>query len=245
MTAILRSTRVPHLVHAHRGPLQATTPHNAQEEQTMADRHSNLYEGPWPPAGLDPVARGLPRHLGMLLAGLVALTPEGRRIVLSDLGPGSRLVLEALRLIEVDGNELTELGERAVTALDDLAAEATTVTSLPMRRSAAIAKVEPQSPQSLAAFYRDVPPKARETYNLFEDRPGQSDLGAPVASVLVIVSGTNLLLWQASGDREVVLVDTGEPLPSQGPRRGAVVPNVNGESPALVLRHTLGLSEHG
>jgi hypothetical protein len=212
----------------------------------MEDTHSDSYENPWPPPGLDPAARGLPRHLGLLLAGLAALTSEGQRIILGDLGPGSRLVLEALRLIEIDGNELTELGVRAVRALDASVAEAAaTVMSLAKRRKAAIAKVEPQSPQSLAAFHRDAPPKARETYNLFEDRPGQSDLGAPVASVLVIVSGTNLLMWQASGDREVVLVGTGEPLPAQGARRGAVVPNVDGESPALVLRRTLGLSEHG
>lgn len=206
---------------------------------------SDLFAGSTPGGRNDEAARiaaAVPRSLALLLVQLAQLPPDGRTIVLEGVGPGSRLLLEALRLADRGEPRLTELGLRVMAVL----AGTDDATILPFRpRLRPIARVLSTRPAMAAATGDEDPDDADQfhfQYNLVPDRSGEP--GEATARVEVERMGTRLRVWQVPGEgcETVVHHETMERLPQLGDP-AMTVPNPDDEPPSVVLRRTFALTD--
>ncbi|MGD9485049.1 hypothetical protein WDH52_17630 [Streptomyces sp. TRM70308] len=196
---------------------------------------------------LDDTIRAVPRRLVGFLAGLAYLSDEGRRLALRSLGPGSRIVLEVLRVAEEgEGAGLTGHGARVAERLADRQAPEVPGVGEAGRLGARlrrIARIVPVDAYDLAAASTGDEPQGprRVTYELSPD-PGAraTDAGATVEVARAV---RELRLWQRGGNATVVVLGTMESLPSSG--RPLALPNPDDEPPSALLRHRLALSEEG
>ncbi|MBV2353320.1 hypothetical protein KUM39_02910 [Streptomyces sp. J2-1] len=225
------------------------------------ERYENRHveEGETVEAGGDMggLARAVPRRLLGFLAGLAALTPEGQEIALGTLGPGSRLVLEALRLVEPGerggltgpGRELSESLARGIGSGGD---PAPVVPLAPrLRRIARVTAVSDfgTAAASTAERHRTVvadvehgerEPRRRAVYALSP----QWDLPFPPEAVTVEVVRTpeGFRVSQRSGAETVVVAETMEPLP-YGHARPLLLANPQDRPPSDLLPDLLRLSD--
>jgi len=198
---------------------------------------------------LGELARTMPPRLAELLARLAYLTAAGQELVLQTVGPGSRLVLEALGLVEsVSLGGLTELGRRlseylAENCPPDVASIAGIGALGPRIRK--IARVTPVYERGLAAASTDIVDEdaTHSNYAVYDLRPEPDGRGLASTGAVVTVAreGNDVLLWQQSGADTAVVVESMEALPRSG--APCVVPNPDDEAPSVLIRRRLGLSD--
>lgn len=189
----------------------------------------------------DELSPALPRRLADFLAGLAYLTPTGRQLALERLGPGSRLLLEALRLVETgERGGLTERGRLVSEHLAERRPDGPPVPAdeqWPGGGLVRIARITPVSERDLLAAAteeRQRKDNRNVTYELSPDR------GAAEATIEVTRVRNDYWLWQRSGSGEVVVVDTMEALPTKG--EPLVLANPGGEAPSQLLRTKLAFT---
>ncbi|EYT79227.1 hypothetical protein CF54_32655 [Streptomyces sp. Tu 6176] len=224
------------------------------------ERDENRYtgEGETVRAGgdMEEPARAVPRRLLAFLSGLAALTPQGQEIALGTLGPGSRLVLEALRLVEPgERGSLTDLGRRLSESLAGGApsdAGARVVPLAPrLRRIARVTAVSDFGTAAASTMERhrtavagvelgERVPRRRGVYSLSP----QWDVPFPPEAVTVEVVRTTggLRVAQRSGAETVVVAETMEPLP-RGNGRPLLLANPEDKPPSDLLPELLRLSD--
>jgi len=192
------------------------------------------------------LAAAVPRSLALLLAQLAHLSPHGRSLVLETVGPGSRLVLEALRLVERDEPRLTDLGVRVAELLAgvDAAQEQSGGVVVPFRpRIRRIARVV-STQSAAAAATGDAGERERyiSEYRLVPDQPESGT--TPRAAIEVARMGDRLRLWQIPehGSDTVVHLETMDPLPLIGDE-ALILTNSDNEPPSKVLRRVLALAD--
>ncbi|WP_433075184.1 hypothetical protein ACQP1P_28745 [Dactylosporangium sp. CA-052675] len=187
------------------------------------------------------VLAALPGSLAQFLARLALLSPAGQGIALAGVGPGSRLLLEALKVLEHNRPALTELGLQIVERLaEHEAAEDVPLASIiqfrprarPAERIVTVA-YDDDTRALVASVATQQQHIAR--YNLLRD-------AAPAARIEVARARGRLRLWQLPGvgSATVVFQPTMEPLPMLGEPELAV-PNPDGLPPSALLRDVLWL----
>ncbi|MEU3253121.1 hypothetical protein [Streptomyces sp. NPDC006997] len=193
---------------------------------------------------LDELVQAVPQRLADFLARLAYLTPVGQRHALDALGPGSRLVLEALRLTETGPTgELTERGRLLSERLANewpRPASAVPDDEWSGGRLRRIARVVPVGDRGKAAAATAPEQRSEDrvvTYGL------SPDSGTTEASVEVFRVDGDYWLWQRSGTHDVVVVDSMEALPRSD--EPYVLANPDAEPPSILLRDKLGLSRGG
>ena len=193
---------------------------------------------------LEELGKALPWRLAEFLARLAYLTPAGRQVALETMGPGSRLVLEALRLVhEGSPAGLTDLGLRLSERLaEDRPLDTSVVVGIGPRMRK-IARIVPIQDRGLAAASTSAEDQELQTTShvVYELAPDPRNPGRGGASILVARDGSDLMLWQQGGDDAVVVLGSMERLPRSGPP--VVVPNPENEPPSRLLRYQLGLSD--
>jgi len=198
---------------------------------------------------LDELAQTLPPRLAELLARLAYLTPPGQELVLDTVGPGSRLVLEAVCLVgRGHPASLTELGQQLSEHLADSRPPGmTTIAGIGKLgpRIRRIARVTPIHERGLAAASTDAVREDTDTrhYAVYDLEPEPDDRvpGSTGAIVTVAREGHDVLLWQQGGSDTVIVVESMEALPRSG--RPCVLPNPDDEAPSVLVRRRLGLSD--
>jgi hypothetical protein len=198
----------------------------------------------------DRMARSLPRSLAVLLARLAYLTPEAQAVVLDTVGPGSRLVLEALKLVERGQPGLTEMGRGLSERFaNDASVEARPAAGVvPMgSRIRRIARVVSTHDLGVAAAATTGPETAVDAGHLFEYNlmPEQDEPFLEASAVVGVARmGRKLRVWQVPGrgSDTVIVLDSMERLPTNG-EDPLVLRNPEDEPPSRLLRRTLGLSD--
>ncbi|MEV5438200.1 hypothetical protein AB0K80_19630 [Streptomyces sp. NPDC052682] len=192
-------------------------------------------------AEVDELARTVPPRLAEFLSRLAYLAPTGQQLALEMLGPGSRLVLEALRLVETGrSGGLTERGRLVSERLADHPS-----ASIPEAPDNAwqvgslrqIARIIPVGERDLAAAATDDEESGKERAVVYELSPSSE---AASATVEVIRVGPEYWLWQRSGPDKVVVVESMEALPSSA--EPFILSNPGDEAPSQLLRTKLALS---
>ncbi|MFE3169823.1 hypothetical protein [Streptomyces sp. NPDC059224] len=191
-------------------------------------------------AELDELIQAVPQRLADFLAQLAYLTRTGQRLALDTLGPGSRLVLEALRLVETGPSRgLTERGrllsERLVSEWPE-GTSAVTPSGWSGGRLRRIARVVPAGDHTLAAAATDQEQQGENRFVTYSLAP---DSGTAEATVEVFRAGGDYLLWQRSGTHDVVVVESMEALPRN--EEPYILANPDAEPPSILLRDKLGL----
>jgi hypothetical protein len=193
---------------------------------------------------LEELSKALPWRLAEFLAGLAYLTPTGRQLALETMGPGSRLVLEALRLVDQGSPAgLTDLGLRLSEHLaEDRPLDTSVVVGIGGRMGK-IARIVPVQERGLAAASTSAEDQEQEaaSHVIYELAPDPGDPGHTGASILVARDGTDLMLWQHGGRDAVVVLESMDRLPRGG--APVVVPNPENEPPSRLLRRRLVLSD--
>lgn len=200
---------------------------------------------------LQEIAEGLPQPLADLLVELKPLVTEGQEMVLAMIGPGSRLVLEALGLVEVGAGGLTEAGEQVCELLADRDADDEKVdrvidassrfrpiTSVSAHRDlGSMAAATGQDTDTL-----DRPGSASARYDIEMDRPGEPRRETSDAVVYAVRRGESLLVWQVHTDSSAVVVESssGARLPVGG-SNPVVLPNPDDEPPSTLIRKHLAV----
>jgi hypothetical protein len=198
--------------------------------------------------GLSELAQALPPRLAELLARLAYLTQPGQELVLETVGPGSRLVLEALRLVDRGHPaSLTEMGQQLSEYLADNRQVGTVSIAGIGRlgpRIRRIARVTPIHERGLAAASTAVADDDTDSrhYAVYDLQPEPDDRnpGSTGAIITVARDGRDVLLWQQGGSDTVIVVESMEALPRSG--RPSVLPNPDDEAPSVLVRRRLGLS---
>jgi len=198
---------------------------------------------------LGELARTLPPRLAEILVKLAYLTPPGQELMLGNVGPGSRLVLEALRLVDRGHPaKLTELGQQlSEHLLDRRPSGVTSIAGIGHLgpRIRRIARVTPVQERGLAAAstkaeYEDTDSNHYAVYDV-QPEPDASVPGSTGAVIAVAREGHDVLLWQQGGSDTAIVVESMEALPKSG--RPCVLPNPDDEAPSVLVRRHLGLSD--
>lgn len=196
---------------------------------------------------IDELTQAVPARLADFMASLVYLAPSGQEHALQALGPGSRLVLEALRLVDVGAPpQLTERGRLAAERLADAQAQVSGPVVGSHRsgtRLRRIARVLPVHERDVVAASTATEEQSDEfivTYELSPE-PGSRPDGGGGAKIEVARNDQDFWIWQRGGPDTVVVLESMEPLPvSDDP---VVVANPDGQPPSVLLRRLFGLSE--
>jgi hypothetical protein len=188
--------------------------------------------------------------LADLLVELKSLVPEGQEVVLGTIGPGSRLVLEALGLIHVGAGGLTDTGVQVCEVLAERDAEdqaglvvnvsgrfrtiASVLAHADLGRTAASTGQE--------ATVMDPSETASMKYDIHMDRPGELRRGPADAAVYAVRRGGSLLVWQVDTGGSVAVVESssGHRLPVGG-SKPVVLPNPDNQPPSVLIRSHLAL----
>lgn len=196
---------------------------------------------------LDELARAIPPRLAELFLRLAYLIPPGQQLALDTVGPGSRLVLEALRLVNRGSpGGLTELGQRLAEHLADSPPASTSgMASIGQLgpRIRRIARATPVRERGQAAASTASAEEREGHYVEYDLTPEQSDLVPRPAGAVVAAAreGHAVWLWQRSEGDTVIVLDTMDPLPSGG--RPFVLANPDDEPPSTLIKRFLGLSD--
>jgi len=204
---------------------------------------------------LDELARALPRRLVGFVARLGYLTPDGQELALQALGPGSRLVLEALGLVRPGSPPgLTEQGgrlcERLLAGLPPEVAGATALppVSVPLR---SIARVTPVKDGVVVLAFNDdpeqPPDQARRVVYELSPEAGAQSAAREMVTIEVARSRRGLKLWQRTGLDTVVVREPLAALPRIGELPYLLPLSEADEAPSEMFRKVLGLREepHG
>ncbi|GAB3812184.1 hypothetical protein GCM10028799_08170 [Kribbella italica] len=189
------------------------------------------------------VAESLPNTLIDMVGGLAYLTPSAQELALQAIGPGSRLVLEALEIVtpgQLGG--LTTLGEAVVRLLARAPGEADrVVVSLRHRGVRRVGRVVADDDLERAVastgIVAEQDGQRRATYHLAPE--GDQGSNEPGAQVMAAKVGSNVILWQTAGPLTAVTVNTMDELPHGG--QPVLIPNPEDLPPSRVLRDHIGL----
>jgi hypothetical protein len=198
------------------------------------------------------IAQGLPQPMVDLLVELTSLVPEAQEMVLGTIGPGSRLVLEALGLVHVGDGGLTSEGALVCELLaerdvEDERSETGSVVDA-SARFVPIASVSAHADLARTAAstgidteFGDPGGAPNAEYDVYMDRPGEARRGASDATVYVIREDGFLRLWQldTGGPAIVVEQSSGTPLPIGG--KAVVLANPDNQPPSMFIRHHLAV----